>query len=180
MIVPIRVLAGIVLSVAALLALTGCGPTTVKGDPGPTTASGSAGDATAFANLDACKLLSPAELQQAGVQTQSIPLNEAGETGCDFRNATDVTGRRLNLVKSPDTMDSFVARSDTFLFFKKNTVNGRQGFQVSASDKNSECSQFMVFAGKLVSVAVTADPSGDPCGDATKLAQLAEPRLPKK
>jgi hypothetical protein len=178
MIVPIRVLAGAVLSAAALLALTGCGPSPVTGDPGPTT-SGSAGDATTFANLDACKLLSPEELQQAGVQTQSIPLNEAGETGCDFRNATDVTGRRINLVKSPDTMDSFVQRSSTFLFFKQNSVNGRQGFQVSASDKNSECSQFMVFAGKLVSVAVTADTSGDPCGDAAKLAKLAEPRLPK-
>jgi hypothetical protein len=180
MTVSVRVLAGVVMTTAAVLVLTGCGPSTVSGDPSATTATGSSSaDAAAFASLDACKLLTPQELQQNGARTQAEPLNEAGETGCDFKNATDVTGRSISLVKSPNTMASFVERADTFLYFNKNSVNGRQGFQLSASDKKSECSQFLVFASNLVSVGVTGDRSGDPCGDATKLAQLAEPRLPK-
>lgn len=179
MTVSVRVLAGVVVSAAAVLVLAGCAQTKVNGDPSATGTTSSAGDSAAFSKLDACTLLTAEELQQNGVLTQSTPLNEAGETGCDFTNATDVAGRAISLVKSPETLDSFTSRPGDFLFFKQNSVNGRPGFQVSASDKNSECSQFLAVASHLVSVGVTRDKSGDPCGDATKLAQLAEPRLPK-
>jgi hypothetical protein len=177
--VSIRAVAGIVASAAAVLVLAGCTPTKVTGDPSPSGTPSSTGDSAAFAKLDPCKLLTPDELQQNGVVTQSTPLNEAGETGCDFANATDVAGRAISLVKSPASMDSFTSRPGDFLFFKQNSVNGRPGFQVSASDRNSECSQFLAVGSGLVSIGVTRDKSGDPCGDATKLAQLAEPRLPK-
>jgi hypothetical protein len=163
-----------------VLVLAGCGPSTVTGDPGPTKTSGSAGgDSADFTKLDACTLLTPQELQQNGVVTQPKPLNEAGETGCDFKNATDVIGRAISLVKSPEPLDSFTSRPGDFQFFKQNSVNGRSGFQASSSDKNTECSQFLTFGSGVVSIGVTRDKSGDPCGDATKLAQLAEPRLPK-
>jgi hypothetical protein len=177
--VSIRVLGGVVMTAAAVTVLAGCGPSTVTGDPSPTKTTSSTGDSADFAKLDACTLLTSAELQQNGVVTQPKPLNEAGETGCDFKNATDVVGRAIQLVKSPEALDSFTSRPSDFMYFNKNSVNGRSGFQASASDKKTECSQFLTFGSGVVSIGVTRDKSGDPCGDATKLAQLAEPRLPK-
>jgi hypothetical protein len=177
--VAIRVVAGAAACVAVVLALAGCAPSKVNGDPSPSGSATSSADSGAWAGVDPCKLLTDQELQQNGVKTDSTPLNENGETGCDFLNATDVVGRAINLTKSPQSADSYAARSSDFVSFKKNSVNSRSGFQTQIGSTNDECSQYMAVGTGVVSVAVTRDNSGDPCGDALKLAQLAEPRLPK-
>lgn len=174
----VRVVAGAAASVAVVLVLAGCTPK-VTGDPSPTGSSTSSGDSGAWASVDPCKLLTAQELQENGVKTQSKPLNENGETGCDFVNATDVVGRAINLTKSPASADSYTSRPGDFASFKKNSVNSRPGFQTQIGSTNDECSQYMVVGTGVVSVAVTRDSAGDPCGDALKLAQLVEPRLPK-
>jgi Protein of unknown function (DUF3558) len=102
-----------------------------------------------------------------------------GETGCDFLGAADTLDRAINLDKSKDSVESYVKRADTFVRLAQNNVNGRPGVQVQISESNTECSQVMAVGSGDVVVAVTRDKSGDPCGDALKLAQLVEPRLPK-
>jgi Protein of unknown function (DUF3558) len=106
-------------------------------------------------------------------------MNTSDEAGCGFRGYPDSLSPGISLNKSKDSVDSYVKRADTFVKFTQNKVNGRAGAQTQISDSNTECSQVIAVGTGDVRVAVLRDKSGDPCGNALKLAQLVEPRLPK-
>ncbi|GDY34081.1 DUF3558 domain-containing protein [Gandjariella thermophila] len=169
-----RGLSRIALCVLCVLAVTGCGGS-VGGQPNPTMSS-SAGAAGAIDAVDPCTLLTPEELRQLDVPTQSDPANASGETGCQW------TGKRLfvTLAKAHDRLDYFTKRPGQYVNLAENTVNGRQGVHFQISQSNTECSQVMaVGTGYVVAAVGFFDHSPDPCGKALKIAQMVEPRLPR-
>lgn len=181
MIKSFRVAIGIGLIAASGIFLAACNDG-ISGNPGPTTgssASTNAGGDAALNKLDPCTLLTTQELQQYQVRSKGEPLNSSDEQGCDFLGSPDSLSRGINLTKSKDSVASYVERADTFVKLTKNNVSGRDGVQVQISKSNTECSQIIGVGSGTVSVAVTGDKSGNPCGDALQIAQVVEPRLPK-
>ena len=181
MIRSFRVAVGVGLIAVSGVFLAACGGTT-PGTAGPTTTSGSStgsGDSAALSKVDPCTLLTAQELQQYQGRTKGEPLNSSDEQGCDFLGSPDSLSRGINLTKSKDSVADYVGRKDSYVKFTKNSVNGRDAAQVQISKSNTECSQIIGVGSGTVSVAVTGDKSGDPCGDALQIAQVVEPRLPK-
>ncbi|MFC0544238.1 DUF3558 domain-containing protein [Kutzneria chonburiensis] len=153
----------------------------VSGDPSPTgsSTSANAGADASLNKLDPCTLLTTQELQQYQVRTKGEPLNSSDEQGCGFLGSPDSLSRGINLTKSKDSVADYVSRKDGYVKFATNTVNGRDAAQVQISKSNTECSQIIAVGSGTVSVAVTSDKSGDPCGDALQIAKVVEPRLSK-
>jgi hypothetical protein len=177
----VRGVSGLGLVLLAVVTLSACNGQQTPGQAEPTGASSSpnAGSGAALDKLDPCTLLTTDQLKQYNVETQGTPNNSSDETGCAFIGYPDSASRSINLGKSKDSVDSFVERSDSFVKLTKNTVNGRNGVQTQISTSNTECSQVIAVGSGTVRVAVTNDKSGDPCGDALKIAQVVEPKLPK-
>ncbi|HEY0494100.1 MAG TPA: DUF3558 family protein [Kutzneria sp.] len=144
-------------SVVVTGCLTACASSSLAGDRAPNTSLAAAAS-TKWNAVDPCSLLAADELRQNNVKTSGQPLNEAGETGCDFLSDTDVVGRALNVTKSPNSPDSYLGRPDDFVAIKANSVNGRPGFQTRISKNNDEGSQYLAVGSAVVSIATTRDP----------------------
>ncbi|HEY0494098.1 MAG TPA: DUF3558 family protein [Kutzneria sp.] len=175
----VRGVSGLGLLLLTAAVLSGCNGQPGQAEPTGTTASSGGSSSAVLDKLDPCALLTVDQLQQYSVATQGQPLNTSDETGCIYLGSPDSASRGINLSKSKDSVDSYVQRSDTFVKLTKNTVNGRNGVQTQISTSNTECSQVIAVGSGTVRVAVTNDKSGDPCGDALKIAQVVEPKLPK-
>jgi hypothetical protein len=175
-----RGVSGLGLVLLAAVLLSGCNGQQTQGQAEPTgTSSSGGGSSAALDKLDACTLLTADQLQQYGVETKGKPQNNSSENGCAFIATPDSSATSINLSKSKDSVDSYVQRSDTFVKLAKNSVNGRNGVQTQISTSNTECSQVMAVGSGTVRAGVINDKSGDPCGDALKIAQVVEPKLPK-
>jgi hypothetical protein len=130
-----------------------------------------------------CTILSDADLRRLGISLNSSePVNELGAIGCQWVG-NPIT---LSLERNADTVAKYATRRNDprFTSFRENTVNGRAGIQLSVEQDRTDCVQLM--DGGPVSLAVAVAPSGryegppiDTCGEALRIAQMIEPRLPK-
>jgi hypothetical protein len=129
-----------------------------------------------------CTVLSDAELTHLGIKPSSRELeNILGVVGCQWVGDPI----RLRLERNKDSIAKYLTRRDDprFTLFRENRVNGRAGIQLSVERGGGQCVQFM--DGGPVSLAVgvgnTSDqgPPIDACGEALRIAQMIEPRLPK-
>ncbi|MGH3795443.1 MAG: DUF3558 family protein [Pseudonocardiaceae bacterium] len=164
----------VVLAVVGLVA-GGCG-----GGGSRTPAPAAVADA---AKVDMCTILSNPELTQLGIKPETRePENKLGLVGCGWLGDPFT----LRLERDKDTITQYDARraSPAFTYFADNKVNGRAGIQLSVRSDRSDCAQLM--DGGSVSLTVAVAQSGmsygtpfDPCGQALRIAQMIEPRLPK-
>ena len=164
-------------TVAGMLA-AGCSAQTPATPPPPPP------PAVANANgVDMCTILSGPELTALGVQLNTRKqFNQGGVVGCRWQGKSFT----LSLERDNDTLTGYRAhrQEPNIINFMDNTVNGRAGAHFGVVPNGSQCAQ-LIDGGSValsVSVAVPANvtpPPVDPCGQALRIAQMIEPRLPK-
>lgn len=174
-----RASAAAALVVAGLLA-SGCsgGPGAGESEPISTSAQAS------LAGFDECNALSESELRSIGVSGPGTRVDQGiGEPGCEFEGDKFV----LTVYKAEDDDRGYwERRRDNFERFENNRVGSHDGAQTvtKGSGGLGMCSQMIFAGGGTVSAAVAYEageaPSDDEtCDQATEIAKLIEPKLPK-
>ena len=145
-------------------------------------ASGAPPEVADASGVDMCTILTDAELSGLGIDLDSRkPVDEFGEVGCGWVGEPFT----LDLERDENPIAEWAARRDdpAFVTFAANTVNARAGVQFGVTNEGDQCAQVMDGGpvSLLVSVAAASSlgPPIDPCGEALRIAQLIETRLPK-
>ncbi|MGQ0775708.1 MAG: DUF3558 family protein [Pseudonocardiales bacterium] len=132
--------------------------------------------------VDMCTILTDAELSELGIELNTRkPVDEFGEVGCQWVGKPFT----LDLERDENPIAEWVDRRDdpAFVTFAEKPVNGRTGVQFGVRSEGDQCAQVMDGGpvSLLVSVAAASSlgPPIDPCGEALRIAQLIETRLPK-
>lgn len=138
---------------------------------------------TGSRQVDMCTILSGTELSQLGVvATSRIPVDRAGSVGCEWTGKPFI----LSLERDSQPLASYRARPrPAFISYMENTVSGRPGARFRVDRDGTECEQLMDGGpvSLVVSVAPTAADNSQPidsCTEALRIAELIEPRLPKR
>ena len=165
---------------AALLGLSGCalgGAPTGSDENGPDPQPKASG----LKDFDPCTFFTPDDLAAAGVGSAPERVEDVSfEPGCSFEGEKAM----LTLYKNQDeTVDSYATRG-TWDSYQKFDINGRAaatGISAGATDRGI-CNIVVDAGGGVAIVTVNEVLPGDipdPCGEAKKLAQQIEPRLPR-
>lgn len=162
-----------VVGAAVVLGLAAC-QSPAGGGPSTSTAASSGKPVPA---VDGCTVLSAQELANLGLQPQGTPGSTGGEVGCSYK------GQRylVDLERDPTrTVAGYLAGASNYLSDRENSVNGRRSALVQSADIQS-CTQFLELGGGVFVVRMTyrSGQTGDPCGEATSIAKVVEPKLPK-
>ncbi|GAA3360722.1 DUF3558 domain-containing protein [Saccharopolyspora gregorii] len=163
---------------AGLLSLSGCAlGDTAPGQESPAPQPKPAG----LRDFDTCTFFSPDELTAAGANGPSEPVEDfTFEQGCEFEGETML----LTLYKNQDETVASYETGGHWDSYRKFDINGRAAATgVSAgSTGQGICNTLVDAGGGVVILSVTGfmkDDVPDPCGEAKKLAEQIEPRLPR-
>ncbi|MGW3471190.1 DUF3558 domain-containing protein [Saccharopolyspora sp. NPDC000995] len=168
--------------VVAGLLLAGCESSGSGVGAQPTTEA--LGGPSPLASFDPCTALTPAEIQSFGAATEGKPNDLGiGEIGCDYEG-DDFNFGVLKAEKSDEAY--WERRRNSFDVFTPNQVGSRSGFTgIALSGKGQGiCRQIMYLGVGSVIVDVTYRSDRmlsdeETCAQATKIAQVVEPKLPK-
>ncbi|WP_370591415.1 DUF3558 family protein [Saccharopolyspora montiporae] len=161
----------------AVIGLAACSP--MSGDSDTEGSQPSEAQSAGLQDFDVCNFFTPEDLAAVGVSGPGEPEDTVDfEPGCNFRGeAMDLT-----LFKAPeDPFDQYMSQGN-FGEVNPFEVNGRKAAVgvTAGSEGQGICSTFLDAAGGTVIVTVTGDSrdSVDACGEAKKVAERIEPRLP--
>jgi hypothetical protein len=163
------------LAAASGLLLASCGGS--KGTPAP--APEAPQPSAALAGVDACKVLTPDELQAYGLKAgDQRPLNQQGDVGCSWPNGAQFD---LGLSKSNDGLSYWEGQRANFAQLQPNQVGSRKGLSgiPAGSQGQGACQEIVDAGGGSVTVDIGNLNGGDPCAKALEIAKKIEPKLPK-